>query len=83
MAEVDEKFPTVLYDERGKVSARHDQFLERFHDAYRAELQAFVHALHAGLFPTPGIEDGLQAVRIAVAATKSRREGGWIQVVNG
>jgi myo-inositol 2-dehydrogenase/D-chiro-inositol 1-dehydrogenase len=80
VAEVDEKFPTVLYDERGKVSARHDQFLERFHDAYRAELQAFVGALHAGTTPSPGIDDGLQAVRIAVAATQSRREGDWVRV---
>jgi myo-inositol 2-dehydrogenase/D-chiro-inositol 1-dehydrogenase len=80
VAEVDEKFPTVLYDERGKVSARHDQFLERFHDAYRAELQAFVDALHAGTAPTPGIDDGLQAVRIAVAATQSRRTGEWVRV---
>ncbi|MGH2618727.1 MAG: Gfo/Idh/MocA family oxidoreductase, partial [Thermomicrobiales bacterium] len=78
IAEVDEKYPATLYDSRGKVSARHDQFVERFSDAYRAELQAFVDALHAGTEPTPGIEDGLQAVRIAAAATKSRREGRWI-----
>lgn len=83
VAEVDEKFPTVLYDERGKVSARHDQFLERFHDAYRAELQAFVDALHAGTAPSPGIDDGLQAVRIAVAATQSRRIGEWVPVATG
>ena len=38
VAEVDEKYPAVLYDRRGKVSERHDQFLERFSDAYRAEL---------------------------------------------
>ena len=68
------------YDERGKVSARHDQFVERFRDAYRAELQAFVDALHAGTDPTPGIDDGLQAVRIAAAATRSRREGRWIAI---
>jgi myo-inositol 2-dehydrogenase/D-chiro-inositol 1-dehydrogenase len=80
IAEVDEKYPTVLYDERGKVSERHDQFLERFSEAYRAELQAFVDALHAGTAPTPGIEDGLQAVRIAAAATRSRRTGDWVAV---
>jgi myo-inositol 2-dehydrogenase/D-chiro-inositol 1-dehydrogenase len=82
VAEVDEKFPMVLYDERGKVSTRHDQFLERFSDAYRAELQAFVDALHAGTPPTPGIEDGLQAVRVAAAATRSRREGRWVTVAD-
>lgn len=80
VAEVDEKFPTVLYDERGKVSARHDQFVERFADAYRDELQAFVNALHAGTPPTPGIDDALQTMRIAAAATRSRRSGEWVKV---
>jgi myo-inositol 2-dehydrogenase/D-chiro-inositol 1-dehydrogenase len=80
IAELDEKFPATLYDERGKVSERHDQFVERFTDAYVAELQAFVDALHAGETPTPGLEDGLQAVRVAAAATRSRREGGWVAV---
>jgi myo-inositol 2-dehydrogenase/D-chiro-inositol 1-dehydrogenase len=80
VTQVDEKFPAVLYDDRGKVSTRHDQFLERFADAYRAELQAFVDALHGGVEPTPGIEDGLQALRIAAAATQSRRENRWVRV---
>jgi myo-inositol 2-dehydrogenase / D-chiro-inositol 1-dehydrogenase len=80
IAEVDEKYPTTLYDARGKVSERHDQFIERFSDAYRDELQAFVTALHTGTSPTPGIEDGLQAVRVAAAATKSRRTGRWVAI---
>lgn len=80
VAEVDEKYPTTLYDNRGKISERHDQFVERFRDAYQAELQAFVDALHTGITPSPGIEDGLQAVRIAVAATRSRRTGGWVAI---
>jgi myo-inositol 2-dehydrogenase/D-chiro-inositol 1-dehydrogenase len=80
IAEVDEKYPAVLYDSRGKVSERHDQFVERFSDAYRAELQAFVDALHAGSAPTPGIDDALQAMRVSAAATKSRREGRWVSV---
>ncbi len=80
VAELDEKYPAALYDSRGKVSERHDQFVERFSDAYLAELQAFVNALRTGARPTPGIEDGLQAVRIAAAATKSRRDGTWVAV---
>jgi myo-inositol 2-dehydrogenase / D-chiro-inositol 1-dehydrogenase len=80
VAEVDEKYPTVLYDTRGKVSERHDQFVERFSDAYRAELQAFVDVLHAGRAPTPGIEDALQAMRISAAATMSRHEERWVAI---
>jgi myo-inositol 2-dehydrogenase/D-chiro-inositol 1-dehydrogenase len=82
VTEVDEKYPATLYDERGKVSERHDQFLERFSDAYRAELQGFVDALHAGTTPTPEVEDALQAMRISAAATQSRREGGWVSVAD-
>src|ERR671912_294160 len=80
VAEVDEKYPTLLYDSRGKVSERHDQFVERFSDAYQAELQAFVDALHAGVSPTPGIEDALQTMRVAAAATTSRSENRWVSV---
>jgi myo-inositol 2-dehydrogenase/D-chiro-inositol 1-dehydrogenase len=80
VAEVDEKFPAVLYDRRGKVSARHDQFLERFGDAYRLEIQEFVKALHGGIAPSPGIDDAMAALRIADAATRSRRQGEWVRV---
>jgi myo-inositol 2-dehydrogenase/D-chiro-inositol 1-dehydrogenase len=82
IAEVDEKYPTVLYDRRGRVSERHDQFVERFSGAYRAELQAFVDALHAGRAPTPGIDDALEAMRIAAAARKSHLENRWVTVAD-
>jgi myo-inositol 2-dehydrogenase/D-chiro-inositol 1-dehydrogenase len=82
VAEVDEKYPTVLYDRRGKISERHDQFLERFGEAYRLEVQAFVKALHQGAIPTPGIDDAMAALRIADAATRSRRLGAWVRVAD-
>ena len=80
VAEVDEKFPASLYDARGRVSARHDLFTERFAEAYRSEMQAFVDAVRAGRPPTPGVEDALRAVEISDAATRSRREGRWVEV---
>ncbi|MBA2519468.1 MAG: inositol 2-dehydrogenase [Chloroflexia bacterium] len=80
VAEVDEKFPARLYDERGLVAARHDQFTERFREAYRDELQGFVAALRRGSAPTPNLTDALRAVEIADAATRSRRQGGWVTV---
>ncbi len=80
VAEVNEKFPARLYDERGLVAARHDQFTERFRDAYRDELHAFVTALRRGSDPTPNLSDALRAVEIADAATRSRRQGGWVTV---
>jgi myo-inositol 2-dehydrogenase/D-chiro-inositol 1-dehydrogenase len=80
VAEVDEKYPARLYDERGLVAIRHDQFTERFRDAYRDELQVFVDALHSGSDPTPNLFDALRAVEIADAATRSRRAGEWITI---
>ena len=80
VTEVDEKFPTRLYDVRGLVSPRHDEFVERFREAYLAELQAFVDALHTGTAPTPGLADALAAVLISDAATCSRREDRWVSV---
>lgn len=78
VVELDEKFPTRLYDWRGRLSERHDLFVERFREAYLAELQAFVDAVRADRDPSPGIADALAAVRFADAATRSRREGSWI-----
>lgn len=80
VAEVDEKFPATLYDARGRTAERHDRFVERFRDAYRAELQAFVDAVRAGSDARPGIADALAAVRVADAATRSRREERWISL---
>ena len=80
VTEVDEKFPTRLYRAGGLSVERHDLFVERFREAYRAELQAFVDALRGDLAPSPGLADGLRAVEIADAATRSRREGRWVEL---
>jgi myo-inositol 2-dehydrogenase/D-chiro-inositol 1-dehydrogenase len=78
VAEVDEKYPARLYDARGLVAVRHDQFTERFRDAYRAELQAFVDALRDNRTPSQGVKDALRAVEISDAATRSRRSEVWV-----
>ncbi|WP_338692747.1 Gfo/Idh/MocA family oxidoreductase [Streptomyces sp. Q6] len=53
----------------------HPGFMERFRDAYRAELTAFTEVV-AGLRPSPCTgEDARAALAIAEAATVSRREG--------
>ncbi len=51
-----------------------DWFLERFADAYRAELAEFVQCVVTGSPPRATAEDGYQALRIAVAAGRSLRE---------
>ena len=55
-------------------------FLERYGDAYRAELDAFVVALRTGSGPKPDGEDGLRALMLADAATESARTGQAVRV---
>ncbi len=50
-------------------------FLERFRDAYLVEVQAFVSAVLAGERPTPGPEDAIGSLRVAVAARASLQRG--------
>lgn len=55
-------------------------FLERYEEAYRRELAAFVAALRDGSEPSPTGRDGLQAQRLADAATESRKSGRPVSV---
>jgi myo-inositol 2-dehydrogenase / D-chiro-inositol 1-dehydrogenase len=52
-----------------------DFFLERYAEAYRAELTAFLDAVTAGSKPEPSGQDGLKAQRLADAATESAQSG--------
>lgn len=73
--------PLTRYDGAG---VHHDYvpfFPERFAQAYAAELAAFVEAVTHGRPVTPTGEDGLAALRVALAATDSgRRDGAWVRV---
>jgi myo-inositol 2-dehydrogenase/D-chiro-inositol 1-dehydrogenase len=51
-----------------------DGFLTRFEPAYRAELEAFLPFARGETASPCSARDGLQAMRIAIAATRSRRE---------
>lgn len=50
-------------------------YLDRFEAAYRAELEAFLSCCRGARPPTSSARDGLEAMRIAVAATRSHVEG--------
>ncbi|MBB3140334.1 inositol 2-dehydrogenase [Halomonas organivorans] len=50
-------------------------FLERYAEAYRREIDDFVHAWRQGREPLAGARDGLEALRLAEAAERSLREG--------
>ena len=49
-------------------------FADRFHDAYEAELRAFLRVARGDEESACTARDGLEAVRVAVAATRSLRE---------
>ncbi len=55
-------------------------FLERYAEAYRRELDAFVSAVAAGKAPSPSGEDGLKAQRLADAATEAATSGKPVHV---
>ena len=50
-------------------------FLERYTTCYRDELDHFIAALATGATPSPGLKDGLQALRLAEAGIASVRAG--------
>ncbi len=50
-------------------------FLERYMDAYRAELQTFIDAVNLGQDPGPTGADGCAALKLADAAAESLRTG--------
>jgi predicted dehydrogenase len=67
----------------GRAGVSHDTmpgFLERFHDAYRAELAAFVGALREGRPASPGVEDARRALQIALRARESFQQGRTLDV---
>ncbi|MFQ6549777.1 inositol 2-dehydrogenase [Aestuariibius sp. 2305UL40-4] len=50
-------------------------FLERYEAAYLLEMRAFLDAIRKGIKPSPGIEDGVAAQRLADAAARSHALG--------
>ena len=58
-------------------------FIERFADAYRAEMVAFVEMLKTGAEPLAGMADGLEAQRLAEAAIVSMQTGKVVELTAG
>jgi myo-inositol 2-dehydrogenase / D-chiro-inositol 1-dehydrogenase len=49
--------------------------MDRFRDAFRAELEAFFTAVLERITPSPGPADALGALRIGLAASRSQKLG--------
>ena len=57
-----------------------DFFIERYREAFDAEIDAFVTSVERGEAPEVGFEDGRRALVLAEAAMKSAREGRFVHV---
>jgi myo-inositol 2-dehydrogenase/D-chiro-inositol 1-dehydrogenase len=68
------------YDRSGMRADFVHYFIERFRDAYRSEVQAFVDAVRDGQAPEPGPRDAIESLRVAIAARQSLRVGAPVVV---
>ena len=78
--EAPQKTPLLISRDLGYQGDHYESFPDRFGAAYRAELEYFFACLRAGTPPTPGVQDALESLRAALAATKSLREGRAVKV---
>ena len=78
--EAPQKTPMTLSREFGARYDHYENFPDRFEAAYRLELQAFFAALRAGQKPSPGANDALETLRLALAAKLSWKENRPVKV---
>jgi myo-inositol 2-dehydrogenase / D-chiro-inositol 1-dehydrogenase len=71
----DELDRLTLYRDASIERAHVPWFLERFADAYRAEIASFFAAVRSGVPATPGIAQGLRVLAACEAAERSYHEG--------
>jgi myo-inositol 2-dehydrogenase/D-chiro-inositol 1-dehydrogenase len=74
VVEAPQKTPLLFAKDFASSHDHYENFPDRFEAGYRLQLEAFFAALREGRTPTPGPEDALETLRMAVAATKSWRE---------
>lgn len=79
---VPQKNLVMLFNEHGAVQECVSGFPERFHDAYRLELQAFIDAIANSTNPGVSVEDGKRATEIALSVTESYRTGKLLEMAS-
>ena len=87
MLSMGDVLPTTISKSSGQGTGQRSpistSFLDRYSDAYRAELDAFVTAIESGSAVSPNYLDGLRALELAYAATESARSRRSVQLGNG
>lgn len=69
-----QKTPVIFSRDFAASFDHFENFPDRFAAGYKLELEAFFKALQNGQIPTPGPEDALETLRLAIAANRSWRE---------
>ena len=80
IVESPQKTPVLFAKNFGSSFDHFENFPDRFEQAYRLELESFFQALRKGGQPSPGPQDALDTLRLALAAKKSWREGRSVKV---
>jgi myo-inositol 2-dehydrogenase / D-chiro-inositol 1-dehydrogenase len=75
VVQAEPKTPLREYNKDGYRLDHYHFFMDRFGPAFRAELEAFFHAVSNGKAPSPGPGDAVESLKIALAATRSLKEG--------
>jgi myo-inositol 2-dehydrogenase / D-chiro-inositol 1-dehydrogenase len=80
VVEAPQKTPLLFAKDFGSSFDHFENFPDRFQLAYRFELESFFVALLEGRKPSPGPEDALETLRLALAAKKSWAENRPVKV---
>lgn len=80
VVEAFQKTPAVHSRRFGFEADHYENFPDRFEVAFRVELETFFRTLAEGGTPSPGPEEALETLRLAIAATRSWREGRPVRV---
>lgn len=80
VVEAPHKTPATFSRRFGYEGDHFENFPDRFEVAYRLEFDAFFKSLAAGTTPTPGPDEALATLRLALAAKRSWLEGRPIRV---
>jgi myo-inositol 2-dehydrogenase/D-chiro-inositol 1-dehydrogenase len=80
VVEAPQKTPLLFAKDFSSSFDHFENFPDRFAAAYRLELEAFFTALQQGKQPSPGPQDALETLRLALAAAQSWRENRPVKV---
>jgi len=80
VVQAERKTPLRFFREGGSEQDHHHFFMDRFRDAFRAELETFFTAVLEQTKTSPGPVDAIGALRIGLAATLSRKSGRTVKL---